>query len=62
MAADVMKITAARKSERSEHSESMRQTLALEQIADALEALRFDMQGIALALRRVADRAGRSDD
>ena len=62
MADDVMKITGARKSERSEHSESMRQTLALEQIADSLEALRFDMQDIARALTRVANRAGRGDD
>jgi len=60
--ADVMKITDARRIERSEHNEQMRQTLALEQIADTLEALRLEVQGVLFALTRLVNRAGRGDD
>jgi hypothetical protein len=62
MAADVMKISEARKGARAENNEQMRQTLAMEQIADTLEAVRLDLQDISTALMRVANRMGRSDD
>lgn len=62
MANDVVKIAEARAPERSKHSEQMRQTLALEQIADTVEALRLDLREMATALTRVANRVGRRDD
>jgi hypothetical protein len=62
MATDVMKIAEARTTGRSEHGEQMRQALALEQIADTLEALRLDLRETITALTRVANRIGRGDD
>jgi hypothetical protein len=62
MVSDVTRIAEARESARSEQSEQMRQAIALEQIADTLEALRADIREMAAALTRAASRIGRADD
>lgn len=62
MPLDIKQITEMRSKARAENDGQVRQILALEQIADTLEALRLDLQTMSSALARMATRAGRGDD
>jgi len=60
MTTEVHKVMESRQQEREGKSDEARQTLALEQIADTLEALRIDLQSVSSVLVKIASRVGRS--
>ena len=52
MLADPHKVTAARAPQRQGKNAEVRQILALEQIADALECIRIELSGLSGAVRQ----------
>ena len=58
MLADPHKITAARAPQRQGKTAEVRQILALEQIADALECIRIEPGGLSGAVRQQSRPAG----
>jgi hypothetical protein len=56
MLADPQKVTAARASQRQGKNAEVRQILALEQIADALECIRIELAGLSGSIGRQQSR------